>query len=247
MTSSKRLTVYIVDMGQPGEHLLKRHGSFSRLFVGAFEELGNKVEFRTCPAAKAEFDDLTAADGVILTGAEEGVYDKLPWRSHFDPIAERLIGRGKPILGVCFSHQYLSELLGGKVEHRPERGESGHITVELTKAGLGNPLFHGVSPKAGFLAAHNDMVIETAPGAKLLATNKRVPVQAFNWGENVWGVQFHPEFTPDISRTIISTTDGSKEEKEQMLQSLDNLQEGLRILDNFIKISASASTQRERP
>lgn len=236
MTTAERADIFIVDMGQPNKKLLDRHGPFSRWFLQAFAALNENVVFRTCSVAEAVFDDLAAAEGVILSGAEEGVYDDLPWRNRFDAMAEKLIATGKLVLGICFSHQYLMELLGGRVEHHSEREENGYITVELTEAGRDNPLFNRITQRVGFLAAHNDMVVEPAPGSVLLATNDRVPVQSFGWGDNVWGVQFHPEMTPVISRDIVSGSELSPEEKNRRLNSMNSPQEGLKILENFLNL-----------
>ena len=41
-------------------------------------------------------------------------------------------------------------------------------------------------------------------GARLLAGNAADPHHAFAWGEQAWGVQFHPEFDADVIRAYLT-------------------------------------------
>jgi GMP synthase (glutamine-hydrolysing) len=47
-------------------------------------------------------------------------------------------------------------------------------------------------------------VLELPRGARLLASSRRDPHQAFAWGERAWGVQFHPEFDADVVRAYLA-------------------------------------------
>ena len=144
-----------------------------------------------------------------------------------------------PVLGVCFGHQYLADLLGGSVVKSPAKREDGWFLVELTEAGKSDPLFNGFNSSVGFLFSHGDMVVQQPSDAKLLATNSRVPIQAFRRNENVWGTQFHPEIDSEISRSIIMTQDFNDQEKTALLAKLDRPQQGLTLLKNFVEISRS--------
>ncbi|ATO57987.1 GMP synthase (glutamine-hydrolysing) [Bartonella sp. 1-1C] len=42
---------------------------------------------------------------------------------------------------------------------------------------------------------HNEGIYDLPKEAVLLATSQTYPTQAFHYGKNAWGLQFHPELT----------------------------------------------------
>jgi len=102
----------------------------------------------------------------------------------------RIIGSGKPTLGVCCGGQILARLLGGEVVKSP-RKEVGGYTVTLTDAGVTEPLFRGFLQSIPVFHWHSDM-FKIPPGGKLLARGNPCPIQAYAW-RNVRGVIFHLE------------------------------------------------------
>ncbi|MCO6391431.1 glutamine amidotransferase [Aliihoeflea aestuarii] len=97
----------------------------------------------------------------------------------------------KPFLGICLGAQMLVNHLGGKVGGRDDGlVEIGWYPIEATNEARALPLdwpdmvyqFH----REGF---------SLPSGAQLLATARDYPNQAFRYGENAWGIQFHAELT----------------------------------------------------
>ena len=97
----------------------------------------------------------------------------------------------KPFLGICLGAQMLVNHLGGKVrEHDDGLVEIGWYPIEVTDQARRMPLawpsmvyqFH----REGF---------SLPAGSELLATADSYPNQAFRYGENAWGIQFHAELT----------------------------------------------------
>lgn len=100
------------------------------------------------------------------------------------------LGEDKPFLGICLGAQMLVNHLGGRVAGRDDGlVEIGWYSLEPTEAGRG-------------LIEWPDMVYQfhregfTLPsGATLLASAEHYPNQAFRYGGNAWGIQFHAELT----------------------------------------------------
>lgn len=228
--------IVVVDMGYPGEELTREHGPFSAWFRRAMTPWLPAEAVGAVAVAEAQPRDFADAAGVIFSGAREGVYQPLSWRDHFDPIARTLVASGMPVLGVCFGHQYLATISGGKVEHAPEQIEEGVIRCRLTAAGCVDPLFRGLPDTVPFFASHGDMVVELPPDAVLLAGNEQVPVEAFRLaGTNARGVQFHPEMTPAISRSIIAGNYRENDpRRHHWLESLNDTEKGATIMANFL-------------
>lgn len=104
----------------------------------------------------------------------------------------RILAADKPFVGICLGAQMLARMLGARVWPHPEgRVEIGYTPVQPTEAG--RALFDWPEKmfqwhRDGFNLPH---------GAELLATNEHFPQQAFRFGK-AYGVQFHPEVTPEI-------------------------------------------------
>ena len=96
----------------------------------------------------------------------------------------------KPFLGICLGAQMLVNHLGGKVGPRDDGlVEIGWYPLQATEAGSG-------------LLDWPDMVYQfhregfsLPSGATLLAEAADYPNQAFRYGDNAWGIQFHAELT----------------------------------------------------
>jgi len=198
--------ILIIEMGLPRKGLLSVHGRFGEWFSKAYQKISKDLPIDIISVEEVTAESLAQAAGIILSGAEEGVYEKLPWRKRFDGLMEDAINSGSPVLGVCFGHQYLADLLGGCVEHRPDKREIGCFEVSLSEEGMADPLFAGLERKILVIESHNDQVTALPRGATLLASSEAARIQSFRWRKTVRGVQFHPEMTWEIAATAIRLT-----------------------------------------
>jgi GMP synthase (glutamine-hydrolysing) len=101
------------------------------------------------------------------------------------PLAE-----DRPFLGICLGAQMLVNHLGGRVEgHGDGLVEIGWYPLAATEDGktlLSWPEMVYQFHREGF---------SLPAGATLLATADTYPNQAFRYGRNAWGIQFHAELT----------------------------------------------------
>ena len=142
------------------------------------------------------------ADAVILTGSPRDADSTEPTILQLCETLRLLTKKNIPILGVCFGHQLLARALGGTVGRNPAGWEVGNAGVNLTKAALPCPIFAGPGRQLNVLQSHQDAVLALPAAAVLLAGNEHTPIQAFQSRPQgrQFGVQFHPEFTPDRLR-----------------------------------------------
>lgn len=136
--------------------------------------------------------------GLLVLGGPMGVNDKAeyPYLSQVERLIGEAVAAGKPVLGLCLGAQLMASALGGKVFPNRTK-EIGCYRVDLTAEGRADPLFAGMGPRVPVFQWHGDTF--TLPeGAVLLATAPTCAHQAFRYGRNAYGLQFHLEVTPDI-------------------------------------------------
>lgn len=103
---------------------------------------------------------------------------------------------GQPFLGICLGAQLLARALGATVRPHPAGwAEIGYFPIQPTAAG--EALFD--APLQVYHWHHEGF--ELPAGAELLASGERFPHQAFRYGDNAFGVQFHPE----VDQTIMES------------------------------------------
>lgn len=145
----------------------------------------------------------SACHGIVITGAHCMVTDDLPWSLAIEAWIPAVLAARVPLLGICYGHQLIGRAMGGRVDYHPQGEEVGTVAVRLCPASSNDPLFRGLPQQFPANVSHAQSVLALPPGAVLLAENDFEPHQAFRLGACAWGVQFHPEFTIDITRDDI--------------------------------------------
>ena len=64
-------------------------------------------------------EDLTCVTGVIILGGSGNLYDNTSWRVDLENWFQRLLKFNIPVLGICWGHQWIANLFGGKVSQHP--------------------------------------------------------------------------------------------------------------------------------
>jgi GMP synthase-like glutamine amidotransferase len=166
---------------------------------------------------------------IIILGGPMNVYeeDRYPFLREEDLFIKEAIQRGKAVLGICLGAQLLAKALGAKVTKAPVK-EIGWYDVTLTKAGSDDPLFSRFPKTFPVFQWHEDTFDIPAAG-KLIASSNPIPHQAFRYGENAYGLQFHLEVTEQMIR------DWMKAYEEEFNGSKTPLLPKLRILSETEK------------
>jgi len=123
--------------------------------------------------------------GIILSGGPASVYAEEAYR--MDP---GILDLGVPLLGICYGHQLIADIAGGKVANTGD-GEFGNTQLDVTG---GSVLMRGLPPRQNVWMSHRDQVIEPPPGFAAVAASEGSAVAVMEDRERaLYGVQFHPE------------------------------------------------------
>ena len=134
--------------------------------------------------------------GVILSGSPYSVYDHEAFKINLEEI------RGKyPILGICYGAQFMSYILGGKVEPAGTREYGRAHLMDFDKE---NPLFKGFEENSQVWMSHGDTITALPDNFKVIASTDKVENAAYQAeNEKLWGVQFHPEVFHSTQGTLL--------------------------------------------
>ncbi|MBV6340006.1 glutamine-hydrolyzing GMP synthase [Candidatus Magnetobacterium casense] len=177
--------------------ILNAGGQYCHLIARKIRELGVFTEitdFNTPP------DNLVDVSGIVLSGGPQSVY--IPDSPR---VAEGLFDLGVPILGLCYGHQLIAHLLGGKV-HGSKCGEYGIADIKILN---NDSLFKGLADTQTVWMSHGDSVEQLPEGFEVLASSDTCSVAAMAHPQrHIYGLQFHPEVvhTPrgqDIIRNFV--------------------------------------------
>jgi GMP synthase (glutamine-hydrolysing) len=144
-----------------------------------------------------------AFDGVVLTGSHAMVTHREAWSEHTAAWLRDAVHIGLPVLGICYGHQLLAHALGGTVNDHPGGLESGTTLIWRQPDADDDPLFADMPSHWHAQVSHRQTVSQLPHGAVALAHNRFEPHHAFRFGACAWGVQFHPEFMPEATRTYL--------------------------------------------
>ena len=137
-------------------------------------------------------------DAVMIFGGSMQVDqdDQHPWLEDERALVRDLIDAGVPTLGVCLGAQLIAQTAGADVGPAVVP-EVGWHPVELTREGTDDPVLGGSPARFAAYQGHS-YGFGLPPDAVALAHGRADALQAYRLGEATWGVQFHPEVTPEI-------------------------------------------------
>lgn len=148
------------------------------------------VNFGRQPDARPVMDRY---HGLILLGGPMNCdqLERYPHLSREVELAQAAIASGKPVLGICLGAQLLARALGARVTRNPVK-EIGWYELRPTPAAANDPLFRLLPDSQQIFQWHGD-TFDIPEHALHLASSPDCPKQAFRYGDNVYGLQFHLE------------------------------------------------------
>jgi GMP synthase-like glutamine amidotransferase len=225
--------------------LAQRYSRVAAMFERLFAQAGYQGRIDTFSARHGQYPvSFAAYDAVLLTGSRADSFSDEPWVVALREQVARLLQDQHKLLGVCFGHQLIAHCLGAPVQRAPRGWRVGRQAYDW----LGAPEHLGLAPgqaaQVALLASHQDQVLALPPGATLLATQADCPVAAYSLGDQVFCIQPHPEFTPEVSAFLLDKRRALMGEPlyEQSMGSLSEPHDGLalaRFMIRFVQFGLS--------
>jgi GMP synthase (glutamine-hydrolysing) len=155
--------------------------------------------------------DLGGVPGLVVLGGPMNVdeTDRYPFLAAEVAWLAEAVRRRLPTLGICLGAQLLAKALGARVYANGVK-EIGWHEVELTPAAGADPLLAGLDAQLPVFQWHGD-TFDLPRGAVHLAASPACRHQAFRFGPNAWGLQFHIEVTAAMIEDWLTTAENRRE------------------------------------
>jgi len=180
-------TILVLDFGGQYCHLIGRRIREHQVYS---EVVPHDITTKEVEALKERFN----VKGLILSGGPLSVYEKNAPKCDL-----KILNLKVPVLGLCYGHQLIAYVSGGKVEPAGKR-EYG-VTYAVVDKPIG--VLKDLDKRERVWMSHGDTVYSLPNEYEVLAHTENCPVAAFRHREKpVYGLQWHPE--------VVHTRNGMK-------------------------------------
>lgn len=174
-------------------------GDYPELFTALLGPLGIEVVPYAADAGVLP-DSVDECDAWLTSPSRNSVLDEYPWIAALGEFIGEVVRTETPFVGICFGHQLLATLFGGRVERAAVGWGVGVKDYDVVAP---RPWMIPARDRIALVASHEDQVTQLPDDATLLMTADYCPVAAFELGERCISLQPHIEFSPQISSRLI--------------------------------------------
>lgn len=146
--------------------------------------------------------DVDDIDFLVVMGGPMSIRDEedYPWLRDEKLFIKKAVEAGKPVLGICLGAQLIAGAMGGEIF--PNRiKEIGWFPVRASDVPERRSFFR--FPEMTEVFHWHGETFTLPQGAVRIAESDGCRNQAFQLGDNVIGLQFHLETTPESARAIV--------------------------------------------
>lgn len=238
---SMRICILETDILRP--QLIEQYQSYGLMFRQLFEKQPIPAQFDVFNVVAGSYPEQDQHyDAFLITGSKADSFASDPWIMQLREYLMARYENGDRLIGICFGHQLLALLLGGKTERATQGWGIGVNRYQL----LEQPEW--MSPQLenlDLLVFHQDQVVELPENATLLASSDFCPNAAYRIGDQVLCFQAHPEFVDDYELALLEIRREFLGEvlHAEALQSLAMQHQGVIVAQWMLRFVAQAKAQ----
>ena len=186
------------------EPILKQVGglNYPAIFRKEFLAIDNNIHFTDFNAYQGELPNaVDQCDVWLINGSPAGAYEDIDWVHQLSGFIAQLQAAKKPTFGICFGHQLMAQVLGGKVE-RSDKGWG--IGISHNSVVAARQYMQPRVKSIDVMAFHQDQVVRLPKGSEVLASSNFCPNYMVQYNNHTLSIQGHPEFNTQIVEGVLA-------------------------------------------
>ena len=195
-------------------------GDYPDMFKSLLLRVDTSLQFEVFNVVQGQYpDQVDACDGYLITGSKASVYDNEVWISSLGDYIRELYVNNKKLVAVCFGHQLVAKVFGGKTELSTKGWGVGVHTIDVY---VDKPWLRPNKSTVNVVVSHQDQVTRLPDGAERIAGSDFCEYSMFQMGKNILTIQGHPEFNKAYARTMMQYR-AQKIGSDKLAAGLDSL------------------------
>jgi GMP synthase-like glutamine amidotransferase len=232
------LRICILETDSLRPELVDRYQGYGRMFERLFAQQPIAARFESFNVVEGVYPlDEERYDAYLVTGSKADSFASDPWIQTLKAFLLERYRCGDKLLGICFGHQLLALLLGG----RSERARQGWgVGIHRYRLAEQPAWMTPAVDELTLLISHQDQVTQLPENATVLASSEFCPIAAYRIEDQVLCFQGHPEFIPDYSRALLDIRQKCIGERlyQQGLASLEHPHHGPTVAEWIMRFVA---------
>ena len=148
---------------------------------------------------KSMIDSMNNIFGIILLRSAASVHGDFDWMKDIELVLQKAIKNKIPILGICFGHQLIGKIFGGKVDFL--WGSKKKVGIRKVKINSNNLLQD--SCEDYLIYSHNEGVVSCPKNFSIFGSSKMVEIEAMSHNYlPIWSFQSHIESSKNFAERI---------------------------------------------
>ena len=150
-------------------------------------------------STKSMVESINNILGIILLGSAASVHGDFDWMKDIELVLQKAIKNKIPILGICFGHQLIGKIFGGKIDFL--WGSKKKVGIRKVKINS-NSLLQG-SWEDYLIYSHNEGVVSCPKNFSIFGSSKMVEIEAMSHNYlPIWSFQSHIESSKNFAERI---------------------------------------------
>ena len=238
---SMRICILETDILRP--QLIEQYHGYGRMFRQLFAKQSIPAQFDVFNVVEGCYPEAEQTyDAYLITGSKADSFGTDPWIVSLREFLLERYTNGDRLIGICFGHQLLALLLGGRTERAPQGWGIGVNSYQL----LEQPEWMSANmTQLDMLVFHQDQVTELPANATLLASSAFCPNAAYRIGDQVLCFQAHPEFVDDYELALLNLRREFLGEAryQQALASMSRPHQGVLVAEWMLRFAGQERAQ----
>ena len=183
------------------EEFQPQFGDYPQMLISLFNRVDKNLTFRIYDVRKGQLPlSLDECDAYITTGSRLSVYDEIEWLDKLSNFILQISQSTKKLVAVCFGHQLVADLFGGKTE-KSDKGWG--VGVSSNQIISKKEWMQPYTPSLNIVVSHQDQVTSLPDQSEIIASSEFCPNFMLLVGENILTIQGHPEFNTQYSQALM--------------------------------------------